>query len=178
MNKAKQQKFLNLYKPVHERFERFCRARVYGGMDHKDLMNDTLLKAFESFDKLRSDQAFLSYLFSISTRLLANNSRKMKPEYQNFERETDQVLDVNAKTDLKVEIKLLYEAISKLNILQKECIILYEISGFSIREVAEIQSSSESAIKQRLRRARLQLKEILSSNYSIQINNKIEEEAL
>jgi RNA polymerase sigma-70 factor (ECF subfamily) len=45
-----QQHFLKLYEPLHERFERFYRARVFGKMEYhylmNDLMNDTLLIAF------------------------------------------------------------------------------------------------------------------------------------
>ena len=80
MKKSKQDIFLELYKPVHERFERFCRARVYGDMDYKDLMNDTLLVAYQKFESLKSKEAFLSFLFGISIRLLANNNKKKKAE--------------------------------------------------------------------------------------------------
>jgi RNA polymerase sigma-70 factor, ECF subfamily len=77
---AKQNRFLALYEPIHDRFERFCRARVYGEMEYTDLMNETLLVAFEKLDSLKSDRSFLSYLFSIAVRLLANDKRKMRPE--------------------------------------------------------------------------------------------------
>ena len=61
--RKKQKEFLALYEPIHMDFERFFRARVYGDMEFRDLMNETLLKAFEKFDELRSKKAFLSYLF-------------------------------------------------------------------------------------------------------------------
>ena len=47
-------------------------------MDYQDLMNDTLLVAFEKFETLKSEKAFLSFLFGISVRLLANNNKKKK----------------------------------------------------------------------------------------------------
>ena len=37
MKESKQGYFLKLYKPIHDRFERFCRARVYGDMEFRDL---------------------------------------------------------------------------------------------------------------------------------------------
>ena len=54
--KKKQEKFLQLYEPIHDRFERFCRARVYGKsceMEYSDLINETLLVAFEKTDTLK-----------------------------------------------------------------------------------------------------------------------------
>jgi DNA-directed RNA polymerase specialized sigma24 family protein len=44
-----------------------------------------------------------------------------------------------------------------------ECIILYEVSGFSIKEIMCIQNLSESAVKQRLSRGRKQLLALLQS---------------
>ncbi len=73
MQKDKKQKdFLKLYEPIHNRFERFCRARVFGNMDYKDLINESLLIAFEKFYSLKSEKAFLSFLIGISIRVLAN----------------------------------------------------------------------------------------------------------
>lgn len=162
MNKKKQDKFLALYEPVHASFERFCRARVYGDMDYRDLINETLLKAFQNFESLRSEKAFLSFLFTISVRILSNNNRKQKESATNFEAEESQILDVNSNTEVSTEIYLLHKALAGLPDEQRESIILYEISGFNIKEIAEIQNASETAVKQRLRRGRLKLKEILS----------------
>ncbi len=81
-----QNEFLRLYEPVHEKFERFCRARVYGDMEYTDLMNETLLVAFQKMDNLKSDASFLSFLFGISVRLLANNNRKIKEESYDVEK--------------------------------------------------------------------------------------------
>lgn len=163
MKKAtqQQQNFLALYKPIHDRFERFCRARVYGNMAHQDLMQDTLLVAFEKMTTLKSEKAFFSFLVGISVRLLSNHHKKKKattyPHNQNFD-----VEDVNAITTRDAEIHLLHKALALLPETQKECIILFEITGFSIKEIQEIQGVSSSAVKQRLKRGREKLKEILT----------------
>ena len=161
MSKQKQKEFLELYQPVHERFERFCRARVYGDMEYTDLINETLLRAYQKFDTLKSKEAFLSFLFSISVRVLANTNRKKKEEHT-FDDEANRVTDVNSNTEKDAEVYLLYEALAKLSEDQRESIILFEISGFSIKEIAKIQNTSESSVKQRLRRGRLRLREILT----------------
>lgn len=161
MNK-KQREFLNLYEPIHDRFERFCRARVYGDMDFRDLMNETLLKAYQKFDDLRSKEAFLSFLFSISVRILANNKRKRKEDSDQFEKHSGMLSDSNSQSDSSTDVYFLHKALAQLSEDQRESIILFEISGFSIKEIAKIQSTSESSVKQRLRRGRLRLKEILT----------------
>lgn len=77
---TKQEEFLALYEPVHERFERFCRARVYGNLDYRDLMNDTLIVAYTKIDELKSNDAFVYFLFGIAVRILSNNKRKKHEE--------------------------------------------------------------------------------------------------
>jgi len=167
-----QQKFLALYEPVHDSFERFCRARVFGNMEYQDLMNDTLLIAFEKLDTLKSSTAFLSFIIGISVRVLSNNHKKKKEE-EYPQQESFDVLDVNAETERDAEVYLLHKALAILPEEQRECIILFEISGFSIKEIMEIQNASESAIKQRLKRGRAKLMEILTfeSNYKKEASN-------
>lgn len=161
MIRRKQKKFLQYYEPIHDRFERFCRARVYGEMEAGDLMNETLLVAFEKFDKVKSEQAFLSFLFGIAVRILSNDNKRQKLSVLS-ECKQDRVEDVNDRTEINTEVRLLHEALSKLPEHQKEALILFEISGFSIKEIAIMQDSSVDAVKQRLKRGREKLKSMLS----------------
>lgn len=166
MHKNKHDRFLSLYEPVHERFERFCRARVYGKMEFRDLMHETLLTAYEKLDKLESEKAFLSFLIGISIRILAN-SRKKKQE-DSLQKETLQFASAShGETDLDAEIHFLYEALALLPENQQESILLFEISGFSIREIAVMHCASEAAVKQRLKRGRDKLAEILQFESSL-----------
>lgn len=160
--KDKRDQFLKLYEPVHEPFERFCRARVFGDMDFRDLMNDTLLVAFEKFESLKSEQAFLSFLFGISVRILGNRLQKKTESRINAADQLEQMRDNGINPQQHADVYYLYETLKQLPEVQRECIILFEISGFSILEIAEIQSSSESAVKQRLKRGREKLMELLT----------------
>jgi len=159
---SKQKTFLALYEPIHDRFERFCRARVYGSMDYKDLMNETLLIAYTKFEDLRSPQAFLSFLFTIAVRFLANNAKKEAKTKTDEKVDLTAITDASANADSSTKVYLLHQALALLPELQKEAIILFEISGFSIKDIMSIQNASESAVKQRLKRGRERLKAILT----------------
>jgi len=135
-------------------------------MEYSDLMNETLLIAFTKFNHIKNKNSLLSYLCGVSIKILANDNRKKKAKTKMTN--TDLILiDVNSNTDKDVSITLLYEAMSLLPLQQRECLILFEIIGFSIKEIMEIQNSSESAVKQRLKRGRERLKLIITfeSNY-------------
>lgn len=167
MNKSKQEQFLELYEPIHDRFERFCRARVYGEMDFRDLMNETLLVAFEKFEKLRSSDAFLSFLFGISVRVLSNHHQKKKVKTFQKEDNIHSIHDRGSAPNESADVHFLHQALAQLSDEQRECIILFEILGFSIKEIVDIQGASESAVKQRLKRGREKLLEILSYESSL-----------
>ncbi|WP_107037425.1 RNA polymerase sigma factor [Brumimicrobium mesophilum] len=171
--KKKQIHFLKLYEPVHEQFERFCRARVYGEMEYSDLMNETLLVGFEKFEKLKSETAFLSFLIGISIRILGSKNQKLREERMTTSMNINQVKDENSSTDLSTDIHFLHESLAKLSVNQKEAIILFELNGYSIKEIAKIQNASESAVKQRLKRGRDNLIQIMNfeSTYKIESIN-------
>lgn len=162
MSKSKNAAFMELYTPVHDRFERFCRARVYGDTDFKDLMHDAIIIAFEKFEKLEDPKAFLHFLFGISIRVLANTNRKQRLIH--ISDEAQSIPDESLRADRNEEIHLLYEALSKLPEQQREALVLFEISGFSIVEIAELQTSGISAVKQRLARGRKALLALLQEN--------------
>lgn len=168
---TKQEEFLALYEPVHERFERFCRARVYGNLDYRDLMNDTLLLAFNKMDELKSKDAFVYFLFGIAVRILSNNNRKKREERIYDDQNVLGIISKETSPETEMDIHFLYLALQQLTEEQRECIILFEISGFSIKEIAETQGAGESAVKQRLKRGREKLMDILQAkpleNHSI-----------
>jgi len=156
----KQIEFMKMYEEIHASFVRYCKAKSYGIMDCKDLVNETILRAFEGFDKLKNKDSFSSYLFNISSNIIKNELRK---KYRNNNKVIiNKELHVENSSIQKFEIDLLYRALAKLPDEQKEAIILFEISGYSIKEISEIHKSSVSAIKQRLKRGREKLALILN----------------
>lgn len=165
MSEQKQNQFLKMYEPVHERFEPFCRARVYGDMEYTDLINSTLVAVYENLEALKDNKALRSYLCSTSINILANNHRKKKPFLESDSTLKDQANQYD--TSLSADVSFLYDALRKLNTEQREAIILFEITGFSIKEIAEIQNAGISTVKQRLKRGREKLKELLTFEASL-----------
>jgi RNA polymerase sigma-70 factor (ECF subfamily) len=161
MSKQKQDHFMKLYEPVHHQFERFCRARAFGEMDFKDLMNDSLLIAYQKFDALKNEQSILPFLIGISIRVLGNFLQKKRPE-QYFNSYEYTIRDEQTSPSEKADIYFLHKALAKLSIQNREVLILFEITGLSIKEIALLQNLSEAAVKQRLKRSRDLLRGLLT----------------
>lgn len=152
--------FLTAYSPVHQPFERFCRARAHGQMPYKDLMQETLLIAFSKFESLREPDKFLFFLFGIATRILSNDRKKMKPVSLAEMSAPDPITWPDPER--RSEIEQLYQALAKLPADQHEAIVLFEIVGFSVLEIATYQQKSEEAVRQHLSRGRQKLVTLLT----------------
>ena len=163
MSKIKQKRFLELYKPVHARFEKFCRARAFGDMPPEDLINETLLVAYKKLETVKDERSFLSFLIGISVRILANSSRKKKAEPVGEFSVFHNYPDPENLIERQFEVELLYKALAKLPEEQRDAIILFEITGFSIKEIMVMQNCGTSAVKQRLARGRKKLAEIIKN---------------
>ncbi len=117
---------MQLYTPIHDRFERYCKTRAFGEFHFKDIMHDTLVVAFEKFDKLKSREAFLHFLFGIASRILANQRKKKKPEYvENLNGKFEHVPNNNISVEQQLEISELYKCIALISLISSFIIMVY-----------------------------------------------------
>ncbi|MEL6651550.1 MAG: RNA polymerase sigma factor [Bacteroidota bacterium] len=165
---TRQQAFMKLYRPLHERFSRYCEAKAYGQVEAKDLMSESLLRAYEGFDQLQETKAFLHYLFGIAHRVKLNHWRRQKFRGPYEEEVALQIPGDERSPEGQAERYLLYRALQHLPEAQREALILFEISGFSIKEIQKIQQSGASAVKARLVRGRKALAALLQDHLTHQ----------
>ncbi len=166
MSRRKQKLFLELFEPVRADLSRFCMALAGSRFAGNDLVSDTILAAYQSFDKVQKPAAFKSYLFTIATR--TNNSGRAKHSKMEYSDSIDEYqLTTENKGELDADVEHLYQALAQLPDKQKEAIILFEISGFRIAEIAKIQNATESAVKSQLKRGREKLTDILVEKKTI-----------
>lgn len=162
MSEDKKITFMKLYEPVHPQFERFCKARVYGQLDFKDLMHDTIIIAFNKLHQINDEKAFLHYLFGTAIRVLSNHKKKKTPNYTENLNQFEYINHEKTDIEKNIELEHLKIALSRLPDDQRETLLLFEIAGFSIKEISSLQQIGESAVKQRLSRGRQNLLVILS----------------
>lgn len=168
MTESKKSAFMNLYQPVHEGFVRYCSARTYGIMETEDLVQETVAIAFERFEGLRDEKAFLAYLMRTANNLFVSQLRRKKFSGVYCENAFEKLKSIAPSAEVAMDVHHLYKAIEKLDKKSQEAIVLFEISGFKIDEIAEIQKCGSSAVKVRLHRARKQLKKELLETADIQ----------
>ena len=163
MEKSKRTIFLELYEANHQPLSRFCRAISGNVEDAEDLMNDTLLTAFESFDKIKDTSAFKHYLFSVASNLNKKRFRKLKFRADFNEKESKKIVDVSQDAEYLTDFGIVYEAILSLPNATAEALILFHISDLPLEDIQRIQGGSLSGVKQRLKRGREKLLSLLHS---------------
>ncbi len=152
---------MQLYEPVHARLSRFVQTLVWNADDAKDVISETVLIAFEKFEAINEPDKFLYYLFGVASNVVRKKYRRKKFWGLFSETQSEQI-PTHQLADEKLLQQELYSALQKLNDKQREAIVLFEITGFSIKEIAAMQGLSESGVKSNLKRGKEKLASLLT----------------
>ncbi|MCB2204480.1 RNA polymerase sigma factor [bacterium] len=154
---ARQSAFLSLLDEHYPAFERYVRGMTRDQDDAGDLIGETLLRAYQAFDTVRDQSSFRFYLITIAKRLHWLMAKR-RTLHLPFERKHEELRFETAESiELSADMEALYAAIAKLPPKLRETLVLYELSGLSLKEIRTMQGGSMSGVKSRLVRARKQL---------------------
>lgn len=173
-----QQIFLNLFEPVKNNLWRYCLSISQNYNHAKDLLQETIEVAYKDFDKLQEQKSFLSRLFTIASRKNYAHKRKAYIESVEFDDDNFFMTNKNNNPETQTDVRLLYEALDKLPIEQKEAVILFEIVDLPQKEIADIQNVSIDTVKQRIHRGKNKLKELMNDDFSELSNRETHSEAI
>ena len=132
-----------------------CLANTKNVHDAEDVMQEVFVKAFSKFNTLRDANRARAWLMQITRRMCIDHHRKQRSISQ-----IDN--DIPSRPESVDErIIRLQAAIARLPEDYRETISLYYLDGRKCSSVAKSLRISESAIRQRLVRARLMLHDLL-----------------
>ena len=157
--------------------------------DAEDALQNTFLKAFQYVDTFEGRSSLSTWLYRIASNEALMMLRKRRPEI-NFadstvEEEDERNYAPVQFTDwcclpeeeyLSAEArKAMDRAVEHLPETLRIVFVLRDIEDLSIQETSEVLGLSETAVKTRLLRARLRLREELSSYYGDRLNKRSKE---
>lgn len=169
----KRERFMRLYAPLRPRLARFAAAMTNDREEARDLVAETTLVAYERFDELRNTQAFLSWLFTIASRLYRKRSVRGGRFGIYDEEQARQIPDNGSAPDTSADVALLYTALGRLPEEQREAVILFEIADLPLKEIAAVQGTTLSGVKSRVTRGRRRLAELLGATDDAQAENGV-----
>lgn len=147
--------------------------------DAEDVLQETFLSAFKSIDRFEARSSLSTWLYRIASNAALMRLRRKEPEQVSVDEPLErddgelvprQLFDFCCLPEedlLRDEARAeLNRAIDELPPSLRSVFVLRDIEGLSTEETAEALDLSVSAVKSRLMRARLKLRERLSLYFS------------
>ncbi len=165
-SEARWDRLARLLEPVHDRAVATARRLCRTAADGDDLYSETVLRAFEKLHTLRDESKFRSWFFAT---LLSRHRSKCRIKFWRRFVSMDEAFppgvepvgaDGTRWPDETWRARRVTIALESLAAVQREAVVLFEVDGFSIEEIAAMQRVSISAVKSRLTRGRERLRRI------------------
>ena len=170
--------FARLVDRYYEMIYRLAIKMVNNPQDAEDILQETFIKAYRHLEKFDGRSSLSTWLYRIATNEALMFLRRQKPDMISVDETLDtgegdiepiQVVDWSSLPEdelMSTEAQVyLDKAVEKLSPSLRVVFVLRDIQNLSTRETAEVLNISETAVKTRLSRARLQLREELTSYY-------------
>jgi RNA polymerase sigma-70 factor (ECF subfamily) len=167
--------FGELVRRYESRVYRTARHILGNDEDAEDVLQDAMLKAFQHLDSFQGQSKFYTWLVRIAVNESLMKLRKRKTSRtvsldENIETDEEPIVREIAVWDDNPELRysqseireILDSAIGGLKPIFRAVFILRDVEELSTEETAEALGLSVAAVKSRLLRARLQLREKLT----------------
>ena len=153
-----------LLEPIHAQAMATARRLCRSAADGDDLYQEAVLRAFEKVHTLRDPGRFRPWFYTIL--LSRHRSRMRSPFWKRFSPwESAFAVDSGPAgedgrnwDELRGRAARAARALETLAPEQREALVLFEIDGYTLEEVAGMQRTSISAVKSRLARGRDRLR--------------------
>ena len=145
----------------------FAYAKLLNFHDAEDVTQEVFIRAYQKLRSLRRWDNFHAWIYSITSNLCKMwlRARSRRPDGEFIADQKPEVQDIRSigfyRENLVNESlnESLKEALESLPEMYRQVLILYYLSNMNYREISRFLGASPAAILQRLRRARMQMKE-------------------
>ncbi len=166
---ARWDRLTRLLRPIHEQAVATARRLSRSIHDGDDLYQETVLRAHGKLEGLRDESKFRSWFFAVLLSMHRTRVRRPRRESVSIE---DTLAGGNEPVgedgtlwdEERRRAERAARALATLDPTQREAVVLHELDGFSVDEVAEMQQVTPSAVKSRLARGREKLRRFYLRN--------------
>lgn len=155
--------FQSLYENYRPMVFQMCMGFVNGDNDQaKDLTQDVFINIWNSLDKFRGDSNYKTWVYSTTVNTCLKYIRDKKDKNCIPIHDEAHKLADDASTATDKEYKTLYQAISKLNEIDRLLIMLV-LDDLEYDEISEIMGISPVNLRVKIHRIKKNLKNILEN---------------
>ncbi|MDP6352544.1 MAG: sigma-70 family RNA polymerase sigma factor [Alphaproteobacteria bacterium] len=137
---------------------RYC-ARIAGSViDGEDIVQDTLIKAYDAGKGGAGVTNWRSWLFRVAHNQSIDHLRRMGRHHgERLEDETP-IAETDSPLETREMTRIALSLFLRLSPLQRSAVFLKDVMGYSLTEIDEIHGASLSAVKAALHRGRASLR--------------------
>src|SRR5919198_3405945 len=159
-----QQAFEEVVRATHRQVYTQALRLVRDRHEAEDVAQEAYLRAFRGLAGFRGDAQFETWLYRITANAAMSHLRRRGRFGDLLPDAEDDRLEPGASqlpADTPVDRQVLAEALASLPHAMRVAVVLKDVYGLSCLEIAEMDGSTEGAVKVRLHRARKRLKDAL-----------------
>ena len=186
LKRKDKQEFSKLVSVHSDKIYRLALKMLANTQDAEDVMQETFIKAYNNIEGFEGRSKITTWLYRIAMNETLMLIRKRKGLLTNIDAGIEmedgdivprQIVDwccLPEKELMTSETRqIINQAIDTLSDANRAAFLLRDVEGLSTREAAEVLEISESALKVRLMRARLALREELTQYFSDKMPRKV-----
>jgi len=158
---ARRQRFEKLVAGLHADMYRYAVWLCRDPHIAEEVIQETLIRAWRSFDSLRDEKAAKPWLLTIVRRENARYFERKRLETVDIDDLTPAQSAMIAEEDDE-QVRDVRQAIFRLDDDYREPLVLQVLMGHSTKEIAELMGLKQGAVLTRLHRARLKLRDIIT----------------
>lgn len=135
--------FAMLYEEIYENMYRFALYTLKNTQDAEDVVSEAVMSAFASIRKLRTEEAFKSWIF----RILSNKCKEKLREYARKAKPLEEEIWESEGTENLEEAAIVRKVFFELEDEERLIIGMHLFCGYKSREIAEILHMNENTVR-------------------------------
>ncbi|MCJ2112604.1 sigma-70 family RNA polymerase sigma factor [Methylobacterium sp. E-025] len=143
------------------RLRRFAMMRTRSAAEADDLVQATLLKAWEHRSRFQAGTNLVAWLFTILCNAHINQGKRYRREVRDVDGAFAAALTSPAEQEHRIGLIELQTALAELPVDQRETLLLVVLEGLPYEEAALVLGCQPGTVKSRVSRARERLSQIL-----------------
>jgi RNA polymerase sigma-70 factor (ECF subfamily) len=139
---------------------RLCMAFTGSQAESEELVQETLIAAYDGFSQYRGEGSIRAWLFGIARRICGRHTetRARQKARLKLVHDTGRQIDAGELALLRERAQRARDALAKLKPSEREAVVLRYEAGLSFREVALACGVDEAAARKRVSRALVRLR--------------------
>ena len=134
--------FDDIYNEYFDRVYYKILSAVKSTEDAEDIDQEDFISVYKNLKRFREESNIFTWIYKITLNKIYDFFRKKKINLEL----NDEILNIESSKDLNVPI-FLEERLKKITPQEKEIVVLKDIYGYKLREIAEMKDINISTVK-------------------------------